>query len=218
MSIELFGSALIIVLLALFGRAHWRMWLYGALFVFVVSFASNYPFFGMYSLFVAGMMLAEWHVSGACRFPGHKYVLAGLFVLGFLAPLLSGHKASAFYMSAVVGFCAAVFYLRPLQHFFEGRVSRFLGRISFPLYLLHGPIMYSFSLFLLARLEAIGMDVGPRNLVVAIASVPVSIIAATLFSSVNEFAIRWSRKFGVEVVSAAQMIGRRMAARTMPSP
>src|SRR5262249_30069693 len=53
MSIELIGSALVIALLAIFGHVKWRLWIYMPLMLALMAFDS------FYSLFVAGILLAE---------------------------------------------------------------------------------------------------------------------------------------------------------------
>ena len=206
MSIELFGSFIVITLLAVVGRARWRMWLYGAAFAGIGSFAGTYRFFAMYSLFVSGIMLAELYVSGAFRFRWHKPTFAVLFVLAWCAPFLSAHQPSIFYFCAIVGFCASVFYLGPLQRFFGNRVGRFLGRVSFPLYLLHGPVMYSFSMLVVRSLDQAGLDTPIRNVITATISLPVALGAAVLFAPMNEWAIKISRKFARTALDAFRFL------------
>jgi len=49
--------------------------------------------------------------------------------------------------------------LRPLQRFFESRVPQYLGKISFALYLVHGPLLHSAGFVLQPKIwQAIGHD------------------------------------------------------------
>lgn len=78
------------------------------------------------------------------------------------------------------------------RSFMSTRFSRFLGDISFPLYLIHAPILYVVGLPLyMAHQDSIGMKI----LAAAIAII-VSIIAAFMLIPVNTLAMKVSRFVG----------------------
>ena len=83
-----------------------------------------------------------------------------------------------------------------LQALFSKAVCRFLGRVSFPLYIIHGPIIYALACGLFLKLYG---QVPFALLVVGLFVLTVSsaLVAADLLSRlVDEPAVKWSRKFG----------------------
>ena len=136
---------------------------------------------------------------------------------GWLATYL-GHTQSMLYYASISAFCAAVFYLEPLRRFFGNAVGRLLGRISFPLYLLHAAVLHSFARFAANQLTALGFDRSVCNLTAATASVAVAMSAAVLFAPVNEWAIRVSHGFARAVVAGCRMVSgwRRGMTETVP--
>jgi peptidoglycan/LPS O-acetylase OafA/YrhL len=195
MSLELIGSAVVIGLLAVLGRVRWRLWVYAPLMVGLMVTNS------LYCLFVAGILLAELWASGAPETRWFRSLLAAGFVAGLLVPVFtSGITPPG--LLGIVAWCAAWIFLAPLRALLQSRVSRWLGLISFPLYLMHAPLVYSFCLYLLKQLEHSGLTQAATHVLVVAVSMPVALLAAWLFSPVNEFAIRFSRWLGRIVVSS----------------
>ena len=72
---------------------------------------------------------------------------------------------------------------------FDGRIGRFLGRCSFALYVIHVPLMFSFSTYVfLTLLESIGYR--GAVFVTFVASVPVLFIVSWLMTLIDEY---WCR-------------------------
>jgi peptidoglycan/LPS O-acetylase OafA/YrhL len=209
MEYELFGSALIIGLLAIVGRLKIRIWVYAALYVILAGASAFHATAGLYSLFVAGMILAElyhrWRPSRAI----HYMLLAYLFCFGWLAPYLASHRPCFTYHAGIIAFCAASFWLPWVRSLLEVPLSRYLGRISFPLYLVHGPILYSFSLWMLKALQPLGFNPSTTNTIVALCTIPVAIGCAAAFEPLNSMAIRVSRRFGAAFVAQSARYLRR---------
>jgi len=136
-------------------------------------------------------------------------LLAGLFCFGWLAPYLASHRPGLIYHAGIIAFCAASFWLPWVRSLLEVPLSRYLGRISFPLYLVHGPILYSFSLWALKVLQPLGFDASKTNLMVALCTIPVAIGCAAAFEPVNSMAMRFSRRFGVALVAQGASYRRR---------
>ena len=208
MPIELAGSALVFGLLAVFGRWSWRVWMYGMLFAGLLLFNS------VYGLFVGGLILAEFHARDCFRGRLARYVLPALFVVGALLPWLVRFIPLGIYFVSVVGMCAAVAWSAPLRWFFETGTSRFLGRVSFQLYLVHGPLLYSFSLWLKSALLSYGLDLGTTHLIISLLTVPAAIGVAILFTPINDAGIAVSRRFGAWIVERVSGAPRR----GMPNP
>jgi peptidoglycan/LPS O-acetylase OafA/YrhL len=193
MPIELLGSFIVIGTLAIVGKARNRFWVYVPLFLWLLLAKS------FYSLFVAGMMSAELYVR--VRPTGTLWtVFCGVAVAAASVALsfLQSEQSIAVFLWVLIAFVAVVLTDR-FRSVFETRVSRFLGRISFPLYLVHAPIMWSFSMQLLLLLESSGWQSQTARLLVGALTVPVSILAAVLFAPVNEAGVQAARWVGAQV-------------------
>jgi peptidoglycan/LPS O-acetylase OafA/YrhL len=210
MSIELAGSFLIVILLALFGRYERRVAIYAVLFLILGMMVS------VYSLFVGGLILAEMSQRWAQQSRLLKTVMIGIFCVGWSAPLLADHKPSFFYLAAVAGMCAAALWVPQIRAFYESPISRFLGHISFPLYLVHGPVLYSFSLWVLATVTPYGWDRSVNHLVVGSLTIPFAVSVAVVFAPINDFAIALSRKFGAFIVRWGKTLMMRLATERYP--
>jgi peptidoglycan/LPS O-acetylase OafA/YrhL len=196
---EFIGSAIIVGILGIFGRLKRRLWIYSTLYIALSVLTPFYVMPGYLALFVAGLVLAELHHRWSPRRMRDHLLLAGLFVFGWFAPYIAA--TSFVYYTGLIGFCAAAFWLPPIKNFLENRLSRYLGRISFPLYLVHGPVFYSFSLYALDKLKLIGLGVGATYTIVALVTIPVSLACAAAFEPINRGAVWVSRRFGEAVVT-----------------
>lgn len=197
MSVELLGSFLIISLLAVFGRYRHRLLVYGLVFLIFVLADS------VYSLFVAGLIMANVYDYKNFSTRSYQRVFLLLLILGWTAPYLVMNGLFIVSLPVVSLFFAGVIFFDPARRFFENKASSFLGNISFPLYLLHGPMMYSFSLWLKNALSPLALSSDILNLLAGVATVPASIAAAMVFGPVNQFSIHISRKFGIWVAEGA---------------
>jgi peptidoglycan/LPS O-acetylase OafA/YrhL len=82
-----------------------------------------------------------------------------------------------------------------VRSFFQNRLSKYLGSISFPLYLTHFLVICSFSSYLLLELQKFGFSPERSNVINCVVSFVVCIVVAHLFRYVENFAIRTARKF-----------------------
>jgi len=210
MSVELIGSAVVISLLAMVGTFRWRLWIYAALMLALMTVDS------LYSLFVAGIMLAELYTLDLAVAGWVRILLVASFLGGAMVPVFSAGISSPA-LFGIAAWCAAWIFLSPLRRLLELPVSGWLGRISFPLYLLHAPILYSFSLFVLRKMQALGVGETSAHLVVVAVSAPLAILAASLFVPVNELAIRCSRWLGQRAVSTPDPVSRRPRSNRVPA-
>ncbi len=92
---------------------------------------------------------------------------------------------------------------RPLRRLFDGRLSRYLGRLSFPLYLTHIPVICSFSSFVFLRLTERGITGDLRAHLVLATSLPVCWLVAHLFLPVERAGIDWARRFSDGITNRA---------------
>ena len=211
MPIELKGSMITLVLLAVLGRHKRSLWICGTALFFVLVFRNS-----SYCLFVAGMIMASIYVSRDFSGMHYQVLLWGGFLLGLLTPFLTNNQKSPFYLTAIIIFFGSALWIVPIRQFFENRTSHFLGRISFPLYLLHGPVLWTFSLWFKTMLAPFALANGTINFVVGFVTVFVSIGAAIAFSPVNDFAIYVSRGFGVWLVSSIEFGLKRIMNLVLP--
>lgn len=166
MTYEFLGSFLIFSFLALFGQANKRYYLYIFL---VVFFWDSY-----YLAFILGLVLSDMHNSS--QVPKSKYrgkltflvLLVGLFfgsypygstegtIYHFLNINILNVKYFTFYH--ILGAFFLVYALlnsKISQSIFSMKIFVYLGRISFPLYLVHMPILASLSFLLFDYFSAI---------------------------------------------------------------
>lgn len=199
---ELAGSFLIFCTLALFGTLERRCYVYAVIGLVLFFMESRLlPF-------VFGMLLAElFHGKsfGAIRNrPGTKYI--GL-AFCLIAVAFATFDTSFHTKSNILSLVAALVILGvrmcvPLCWIFETRVLMFLGRISFPLYLTHLLVFCSFSSFLFIYMTQAGWNPHTVKNTVIVASFGASLLAACIFSPVEDFAVRISRRFARYVISA----------------
>ena len=202
MHIELFGSFMIYGYLWLFRsteKVHWALALAATAILFVFK-----PF---YACFPMGYLLAEIN---------HKYADRGLFGIAqsrrtdvffvsvffstaFLSTLFKDSNQLEFLYATALIF--SVSQARPLKQFFTTRISRYLGRISFPLYLIHFPILCSWSTYLSVKLPAMGVAVLTSNLLNIFSTIALSLLAATLLLPMEKFSVRFSKKMGALLIS-----------------
>ena len=203
MQTELYGSFLVFALLALFAGVRWRwaVWALAAL-IFYDSY---------YLAFVLGVALAELHSrshGGEAPYP-LVLVLVTLGVWFGSYPYYGAESGLWSALPAVGGAHKPVFYhvlgafllilttrlFGEAREVFSKRPFRFLGRISYSLYLIHFPLVCSLAtgLFLLL-LPRLGY--AATILLIFVVMVPVVLATAFLFTLlVDEPAIRLSDRF-----------------------
>ncbi len=190
MQVELFGSFLVFGLLAVLGRFRHRVIVFALLFVVLLAARS------FYCLFVAGLIAAELHRRPAPRVPWQ--LALGLSILAFLLSALGSRAPQIPYpqLAAPVLLFAALGMWPSAQAWLGNRLGRFLGWISFPLYLIHGPVMFAVSLPLLVALQDGGVGEVAARLVTSVLTVPAAILASLALVPANALAVRWSRRLG----------------------
>src|SRR6185369_11291857 len=157
-----FGSLLVFLIAGLIPRAGWRL-LIAAL---LLPLIAEVPVYAILYLFLAGMMLhdlasllrrSDRQASRPLReVAGWGLALFGLYLPRLVMVMIGGHGAGlAFllwlraalpswqgdrWMLAAIPLVAGVILAPSLRHLLSGPLCRFLGRISFPLYLFHLPL------------------------------------------------------------------------------
>lgn len=200
MSVELAGSLFVfLTLLVARNRAQrWAAYAFAAPFMIVFS-----PFL---ICFIAGMGFAEMRVAGTFRrlaaHPAANWLCAislACIVVGssILPPLLGlEHKAVAQRVSvAAAAFLFAIYSGTLLQAPLNNRISHMLGELSFPLYLVHMPIIVSLQSYLILHFFPDGTVTRGTAYFIILATLAASLFAASAFVHVERFAIRTSNAF-----------------------
>jgi len=202
MPIELFGSFIVFAICALFLHLKKRLFFIAAILLYFVLTNNVY-----YLSFIAGMCIALcYHRRENTVFRQIHFALPLLLVGaayystvslrggGLPVPqIVRGDFFSVLAASAMV--FAAAFYA-PFRRFLENPVSRYLGSISFPIYLTHFIVICTFSsgMLLYLRMSEQGYTEGSVQLNV-VTSLLVCFLLAHFFRHVENLTIVVARKF-----------------------
>jgi peptidoglycan/LPS O-acetylase OafA/YrhL len=191
MPFELWGSCLVLGLLFVVGRLDRRFY------VFAAAALVAYFIHPIYAAFVLGLVLAEVHTSEWWRTHGHRFstaammlALPGVYAASLLPKDAPANNGAYFAVGALL--TIACIFSRPLSALLSGPVSRYLGRISFPLYLIHGPLMLAYGNNAY-RWVAEPTDV--QKVLLNLSTVAVSIACATLLAPTDRWGIAAAKRF-----------------------
>ena len=150
MAVELKGSYLVFGFLALFGELRYR-WLAYILFILILHWTLG-DLGGLYGCFLAGVGFCDLYVIGYTTkgVTAFVLVLTGLF-FGGLTPgwlAIRGYSMSVMSYGDCLSIGAALLIAgvaasSDVRRFLTGRPLVFLGKVSFPLYLVHLPMLFS---------------------------------------------------------------------------
>ncbi|SEK03944.1 acyltransferase family protein [Paraburkholderia diazotrophica] len=197
MQIEFFGSFLVFCTLALFGELGKRWLPYGIVFVVVCLIDRTLiPF-------LFGLFIAELHrrddVRRMLARPASKIVASILLVAALFVPVLAFHFVPRSAWSSVgsvtaVAIVVSVMMFAPLQQVLSCRASKFVGKISFSLYLIHPLVICSFgSWYFLALYERLDRPILIASC--AILTIALSVLCALLFEVVDTWGVKAARRF-----------------------
>ena len=161
--------------------------------------------------FLMGMVLSDFTFSEKNRYQKiyaeklfvflnkHAFLFISLLVLSLIFGRSILYRMGAFpeIINAILGFIVifGVLHLRGLQNFFERSLFRWLGKISFSLYLLHVPFFFSFTSWFYLQMPTLS------HAKAAVLSCSVTIVILFFISylysiSVNRFSIIFSNQIG----------------------
>lgn len=197
MSLEFSGSMLVFASLALFGRVRnrWLFYVAGSLVLHALPKA-------MLVDFVAGMAVADVYARRSnFRLPaagGWLAILAGL-ALGGCRRDWPGFRSLPYgeywETAGAAMILAAILYCPHVRRALEVGVLRWLGAISFPLYLLHWPIIFSVGCLTLVRCIGAGFAELPAGLIAGGVSVALSLAIAS-------FPGLWAERLAIDLPKA----------------
>ncbi|MGE0132754.1 MAG: acyltransferase family protein [Blastocatellales bacterium] len=212
MSIELICSYGVFLLLPLIAKLRTEQ----IILAFAIASLSLLQHYQWMVCFLSGVVLARLYQEGWFSLDGEIYrlfssfrflqpfllVIAAVFTLysdwsgihlpvpQFLNPTEMVQIASAVIMVVLV-------LSSPLaQSFFGNRVSRHIGKLSFSVYLVHLPIICSFSSWMIIRLAGMGTGYGMMVLITFVATMLMLYLAALLMTVfIDRLAINFGKKF-----------------------
>jgi peptidoglycan/LPS O-acetylase OafA/YrhL len=198
MRIELIGSFLIFVLLLsepFVGTKTARLLWPVALIVLILG-----PY---YACFLFGLLFSRLQASGAFAKLRKTRWLQPASLGAMVGALLLGFAAERDYVPMHIAFAAAavlfVFFCHcnaAATNFFRSRLSRALGTISFPLYLVQFSVLISFSsLAILFVSSRSGLTI-PSMIAIALLTVALSIIASIVFLPIERMTHAVCRRIG----------------------
>lgn len=140
MPYELLGSFLVLLLVFVLSSHSWRFYVYASAAI-VMLFVEP-----IYSAFIFGVIFAELSLSdtwSSFRYSGCVFFLAALVLL--FVPEFE-YRALVVVLSAAIVW--SLISSANGRAILSGKISEFLGGISFPLYILHGVVIHSFGVWL----------------------------------------------------------------------
>jgi peptidoglycan/LPS O-acetylase OafA/YrhL len=183
MGIELLGSFGLFLYLALQGNLKYPM---TTLVLATIAFTAARQYFG---LFCVGVIFSQLRNAGFFETvfkskAGKRWFVLGIifWLLLYIAPSILSERV--FQMDAILAslFIFLVYGQEKGISFFSNQVSRFLGKISFPLYITHFGVIVSFTSWLIVLLDGHNSLNLANSFLIILSSAVVAILIADLFS------------------------------------
>ena len=190
---EFAGSMLVYMIIGFFRTDKNKTYLVPIAFIILFNLFNN----PIIACFAVGYLFAELYVAYSRRLEDIPWV-SWLATVLFAVPVVcstfyrTGHH---FYIALLASLLVlSVTFSKLLKHFFSNKVSRFLGKISFPLYLIHLPLICSFSSYLFLYLPTQGYgNQATANIIVA-TTVPLGLLIAWIFYPIETFSVKASKR------------------------
>lgn len=190
MSPELFGSFIVLVAVVICRPLPFRSLFLLALAGLIVWLAPTDSTVAVLALFPVGAAMADWFNRGWLD-AVPKPVGFMLLLIGCLVPVLLPAGVANWGLIGTSSLTLGCIAVARTRNWLSGPVSAHLGKISFPLYLMHGPVICFVGEPLMRHF---GHGLGLKVLI-ELAVVVLSFAAAYAFWPVNEFAINVARRF-----------------------
>lgn len=192
MTFEFWGSFLILGTLLVVGKHPKRLLSYAlvSLFAFTIN--------PIYVAFVVGVIFAEIY----CLSWKVKRVAAACLVIGlYLAYHIDNYAdaTGSYYLVTASILTFGFIFFPQSEVFFSNALSRYLGKISFPLYLIHSSVLFAYAIHVY-HLAGTSPSVGTK-VVLNLSTVLVAIIAATFLVPVDRLSVTVSKHFSAFLLS-----------------
>jgi len=195
MSIELFGSFVVLLAIVITRPLPFRSLFLFSLACLILWLAPTNSVTALLTLFLVGAALADWFNRGWIdAIPKSAAIL--LLSIGCVVPIMLPCTVTAWGLIGTLPLTLGCIAIPGTRNWLSGTVSAHLGRISFPLYLMHGPVICFVG-------EPLMRHAGDSLLKVLIqlTVVALSFASAYAFLPVNEFAIGLAHRFARSVTS-----------------
>ena len=203
MSYELIGSFIVLAAALVLRPLKARL----LILLILLGVLLNIPALALFALFPIGFLLADALNRG--WLDDRPFLGSILLAAGASIPLLLPHSPRLWELAAVAVVCGSISIPR-VRRFLENPTSLHLGKICFPLYLMHGPVMWIVGDPLTRNFgHTIGLRLSVDLLVVAI-----SFAASYAFLPANNLGIWLARRAGA---MAAAGIALARLARASPT-
>jgi peptidoglycan/LPS O-acetylase OafA/YrhL len=195
MSVELWGSIVVLLAIVLVRPLPGRLLLLSGLAGLILWLAPTMTT-AMVALFPAGAVLADCFNRGWIDVTP-KWGAAVFILIGCLAPIALPYTVTGWGVAGALSLTFGCIAFPQIRDGLSSAASSHLGKISFPLYLMHGPVLCFVGEPLMRHF---GSGLLLKTLVQLVV-VALSFVAAYLFWPVNEFAIRLAHRFSKSVTA-----------------
>jgi peptidoglycan/LPS O-acetylase OafA/YrhL len=195
MPVEFKGSLLIFGLLFLFSRVPgitrtWRLAMVCALTTFLLIFSTQF-----FACFTAGYVLAELVHAPLHLNKWLRMASLGLVAASFGIAAGTGQKNDTSDALQAIGVVMAALFWPLMKRFLSTSLSVWLGRVSFPLYLIHMPVIAAAgSMYLTLHHNALSAPVAVHATVIL--AFIACILSSVLLLPVEQLSVRLSREAG----------------------
>ncbi|MGR9173360.1 acyltransferase family protein [Rhizobium sp. KDH_Rht_773_N] len=204
MSVELIGSFLLFAVLLLSCRSAYYLAIISAV-SFILMFSVT-QVFKFYSLLLFGAMIAGLIHRGYAK-DISPWLFAGMLAIGISAPAYLPPAYDAWNMLATVALTLGCIGIKPVNSFLSCQFSKLLGIISFPLYLVHGPILVLIGEPLVHNFGGTAQS----KFAIDVGICVISVLVALPMIPVNRLAIQISRFFGRQAVYSYNRVRIQLA-------
>jgi len=149
--------------------------------------------------FFVGMLFALMRRDGLFDWHGQSRTTTALSIAAMivlLVPpsyLMLHHRELPPMLMLVAAVCTFLIYSDArISRFLSNPLSQWLGKISFPLFLMHYAVIISFTSWAIVQASSTGIATQPVYAVIALASLGIALVCAVLFVPVEHFSIRFS--------------------------
>jgi len=149
--------------------------------------------------FFVGMLFALMRREGQFNWRGQSWPNTMLSVAAMIVMLLppsylmlQHRELPPLLMLAAAGCCLLIYSDLNISRFLSNSLSQWLGKISFPLFLMHYAVIVSFTSWAIVLTSLNGLAPPMVYAGIALASLALSMVCAVLFVPVEQFAIRFS--------------------------
>jgi peptidoglycan/LPS O-acetylase OafA/YrhL len=150
---------------------------------------------------IFGIILCDIYISNDKIFIGKLFTFISLALLFFTYSSLISFYNENLLSIIVLKIALSIFiiylilYSKFLKEFFSNRFSKWLGSISFSMYLVHLLVLGSFSSWLFLLLASNNFNLDISAYITILLSILVVFITSVLFSPIDTYAIKIARKF-----------------------